>query len=109
MIILSTKKIPKGLIQNKKLDGKLYRSYTISMKTAISIPDFLYAEVNRTAEAQNIPRSKLFTKAIEEYLHNHKQDTVTQRLNTVYEKLEMQRSSEAGLEAIRELTKNDTW
>ena len=79
------------------------------MKTAISIPDFLYAEVSRTAKAQNIPRSKLFTKAIEEYLHNHKQDTVTQRLNAVYEKLEIQQSSEAGLETIRKLTKNDTW
>ena len=81
------------------------------MKTAVSIPDVLYAEAEETAKTLDIPRSQLFSRALEEYIQNHRESVITERLNSVYDKL-LQKDkdiSDAGIIAVRELTKNDTW
>ena len=54
------------------------------MKTAISIPDNLFKHAERTARNLKISRSHLFSVAIEEYLENHTQGQVAERLNSVY-------------------------
>ncbi len=90
----------------------LYRDYTDSMKTAISLPDSLYDEAERTAQTMGIPRSQLFARALEEFLEHHKRENITERLNQVYAGVQGSESrdiSAAGLESLRSLTKNDTW
>ena len=83
------------------------------MKTAISLPDALYEDAEKTARAMGIPRSQLFARALSEFLKRHKREEITQRLNEVYEKVENQTTpelrAEPSVETMRELTKNDTW
>ncbi|MBD2147578.1 ribbon-helix-helix protein, CopG family [Sphaerospermopsis sp. FACHB-1194] len=55
-----------------------------SIKTAISIEQSLYDQVNELATAMKIPRSKLFAIAIEEYLHRQKQHQILESINEAY-------------------------
>ena len=82
------------------------------MKTAISLPDRLYDEAEKTAKYLGLPRSQLFAKALEEFIQNHNRQHVTDQLNRVYTipaNNESARASDAGLDSLRELTKNDSW
>ena len=82
------------------------------MKTAISLPDRLYADAEETAKSMGIPRSQLYAKAIEEFISTHKQDKITDQLNEVYKNPNAFSESSisiVSLESIRELTKNDSW
>ena len=82
------------------------------MKTAVSLPDQLYQEAEKTAHELGIPRSQLFARALEAFISMHKRENITERLNRVYSKIdqsEFTQMTNASIEAIRELTKNDTW
>lgn len=82
------------------------------MKTAVSLPDQLYEEAERTAQSLGIPRSQLFARALEEFIATHKRENITERLNQVYSGLvptESDAVGDVGIEAIRNLTKNDSW
>jgi metal-responsive CopG/Arc/MetJ family transcriptional regulator len=82
------------------------------MKTAISLPDRLYADAEETAKALGIPRSQLYAKAIEEFISTHKQERITEQLNEIYaDSSDYSESaiSISSLESIRELTQNDSW
>jgi metal-responsive CopG/Arc/MetJ family transcriptional regulator len=82
------------------------------MKTAISISDALFEKAERSAQYMGISRSKLFAKALEEYIIKHNEEMVTQKLNEVYSKInsdEFSRDLDNGIESLRELTKNDSW
>ena len=54
------------------------------MKTAISIPDDVFSRAERFANGHKMTRSALFTVAVDEYLQQHREDDVTQKLNEVY-------------------------
>ncbi len=82
------------------------------MKTAISLPDALYSDAEKTAKAMGIPRSQLFAIALEEFINHHKREKITEKLDEVYK--DMEPASPSSMEAVslialRELTKNDTW
>lgn len=85
------------------------------MKTAISLPEHLYKDAEKTAKSLGIPRSQLFAKALEEYISKHKRGEVTEKLNEIYKKMDtdadahISRIETASLESLRELTKNDAW
>ena len=82
------------------------------MKTAISLPDALYADAEAMARAMGIPRSQLFAKALEEFISRRKKERLTEKLNQVYATIGADPApppSTAGLEALRELTKHDSW
>jgi metal-responsive CopG/Arc/MetJ family transcriptional regulator len=81
------------------------------MKTAVSLPDQLYAEAEKTAQSLGIPRSQLFARALEEFIEHHKRSNVTERLNQVYSRLthETLEVAEASLDSLRRLTKHDSW
>jgi len=82
------------------------------MKTAVSLPDQLYLEAEKTAQILGIPRSQLFARALEEFIALHKRENITERLNRVYSQVdqsEFLEMSNASVEAIRNYTKNDTW
>jgi metal-responsive CopG/Arc/MetJ family transcriptional regulator len=94
------------------LDVWLYFCYTETMKTAISLPDSLYTEAERTAKRLGIPRSQLYAKALEEFIQRHDRQMVSERLNKTYAQShgdEFDAISRAGLESMRKLTHDDTW
>jgi hypothetical protein len=58
------------------------------MKTAVSIPDDVFAGAERFARQKKKSRSKLFTDAIREYLARHAPDEVTAAMDRVCAELE---------------------
>ena len=83
------------------------------MKTAISLPDKIYFEAEETAQNLGISRSALYLNALTEYLKKYSRKNITEKLNEVYGSDdyhgEFEPISNAGLESLRELTKNDAW
>lgn len=83
------------------------------MKTAISLPDRLYKQAEKTAKSLGIPRSQLVAKALQEFISRHTQDSVTENLNKVYSNQQHKALDgtieESSIESMRELTKNDAW
>ena len=60
------------------------RSYTPNMKTAISIPDHIFAEAEKQAKRLGISRSEFYSIAIEKYIASMSQEEITAALNQVY-------------------------
>lgn len=54
------------------------------MKTAISIPDDVFAEAETLVQRLGITRSELYVAALREYLARRDQDAVTAALDRVY-------------------------
>jgi len=54
------------------------------MKTAISLPDALFAAVDALARKRGIPRSRLVAEALAEYVARHRHSRVTEQLDAVY-------------------------
>jgi metal-responsive CopG/Arc/MetJ family transcriptional regulator len=53
------------------------------MKTAISIPDDVFAGAERLARRTKKSRSQLFSDAVREYLARHTAEEVTEAMNRV--------------------------
>ena len=51
------------------------------MKTAVSIPDPLFAEAEKAARELNISRSKLVQTALEEFLQRRRDAAITEAIN----------------------------
>lgn len=60
-------------------------SYTLSVKTAISIPDTIFEQAEEAAKELQISRSELYTTALREFLSEKQSAHITERLNQVYE------------------------
>jgi len=54
------------------------------MKTAISVPDHIFEEVNKLAQENKTSRSRIFCAAVEEYLKKMKAHKLLEALNSVY-------------------------
>jgi len=52
-----------------------------TIKTAISLSDFIYEEMNSLARRLHVPRSQLFALAAEEFLQRHKNKDMVRRIN----------------------------
>jgi len=72
------------LFQELYIDNWYNISYTYDMKTAVSLPEELFKQAEKTAARLGIPRSRLFAQALEEFIDHHRSDSVTQRLNEIY-------------------------
>ena len=57
--------------------------YTPGMKTAVSVPDDLFAQVDRLARRSRRSRSEVYSAALREYLARHAPDEVTAGLEAV--------------------------
>lgn len=55
-----------------------------TVKTAISIQESLFNQVNNLAEELQIPRSQLFTLAVEEFIKRYENRCIFEALNEVY-------------------------
>jgi metal-responsive CopG/Arc/MetJ family transcriptional regulator len=69
---------------NKSIDNGIIISHTICMKTAISVPDHIFEEVDKLARESKTSRSQIFCIAVEEYLTKIKARKVLEALNSVY-------------------------
>jgi antitoxin MazE6 len=65
---------------------RYYLGYTFAVKTAVSIPDPLFRAAERLAKRLGMPRSRLYSRAIERYVSETQERDVTALLNQVYAK-----------------------
>ena len=59
--------------------------YTLGMKTAISVPDRIFAEAERLSRRLKKSRSQVYTEAVTEYIARHDPEAVTEAMNRVCE------------------------
>ena len=60
------------------------RSYTMRMKTAISLPDPLFHSAERLAARLGVTRSELYRRALSDLIARCDEDAVTRRLDEIY-------------------------
>jgi metal-responsive CopG/Arc/MetJ family transcriptional regulator len=60
------------------------RGYTLSMKTAISIPDHIFEEAERLARRLKKSRSHIYSRAVAEYIARHGSEHVTEAMDRVW-------------------------
>lgn len=79
------------------------------MKTAVSLPDDLFAQVDRLARRSHRSRSEVYRAALREYLARHQPDEVTVTLDSVV--AEVGSSSEGSFvdEAARRTLADADW
>ena len=53
------------------------------MKTAISIPEKVYAATEKMSKRLGVSRSELFSTAVREHVGNYRTDQVSERLKAV--------------------------
>jgi metal-responsive CopG/Arc/MetJ family transcriptional regulator len=58
------------------------------MKTAISLPDELFAEADRLARRLDKSRSQLYREAVAEYVARHDPEEITRLIDVVAERLD---------------------
>lgn len=66
------------------LDNRYNFCYTPAMKTAISLPDPLFAAAEQFAQEQGLSRSELYAQALRFYLQAHQAQAVTEALDKLY-------------------------
>ena len=54
------------------------------MKTAISIPDDVFENAERTAKKLGVSRSELYANAVAEFIERYRREGITEKLNDVY-------------------------
>ena len=54
------------------------------MKTAISLPDDVFASADTLARRMGLSRSALVTRALTEFIAKHRSAKVTERLDAIY-------------------------
>ena len=62
--------------------------YTPGMKTAVSIPDDVFAGAERLAHRTKRSRSEIYSAAVREYVARHSDDAVTEAMNAVIGKVD---------------------
>jgi predicted transcriptional regulator len=78
------------------------------MKTAISLPDEIFARADRMARRLRKSRSQLYREALEEYLLRHDPEAITRAMDEVAARLETGPSPFAS-EAARRILEGNEW
>lgn len=65
-------------------DELVIPGYTRTMKTAISLPDAIFAQTNALAKRLKKSRSEVIADALREHLRRAEDASITQRLDAVY-------------------------
>lgn len=74
-----------GPAERSGVDGRGHGGYTLSMKTAISLPKDVFEKAERLAKRARKSRSQLYCEAIREYVARHSPDEITETLDRVIE------------------------
>lgn len=75
--------------------------YTLSVKTAISLPDQTYERATRRARSLGISRSEFFARAAERYADELEAASVTEQINAAIDDGPMDESNAWAVEAGR--------
>jgi len=78
------------------------------MKTAISIPDDLFADAEKLARRMKTSRSQLYSRAVREYVVRHDADQVTEALDAICQE-ESPRYVAFATGAARRMLRNSEW
>jgi metal-responsive CopG/Arc/MetJ family transcriptional regulator len=78
------------------------------MKTAISIPDHVFAEAEKLAKKMKKSRSQLYSDAIAEYTARHSDDEITEAINRVIDSVGNE-NDEFVAEAARRTLARSEW
>ena len=78
------------------------------MKTAISIPDGVFEEVEEFAKSSQMSRSQLFTVAVSEYINRHAPDRVTTSMNEALKKID-ESGDEFAAQAANKILQDSEW
>ena len=79
------------------------------MKTAISIPDELFQDVERTAQQLGISRSELFARAARFYLDRHSPDEIRRSYDAGYRAVDSDEERRIRRAAARDLLSRVDW
>ena len=79
------------------------------MKTAVSLPDRVFAEAERLARRLKKSRSQLYAEALAEYVARHDEDQVTERINAALDAVGDPRPDPAMAEAVYRVLRNVEW
>jgi metal-responsive CopG/Arc/MetJ family transcriptional regulator len=79
------------------------------MKTAISLPDELFDQVERLAQRSGRTRSEVYATALREYLARHAPDEVTNTINRLIAELGQPESDGFVAAAAHRAMKNVEW
>jgi metal-responsive CopG/Arc/MetJ family transcriptional regulator len=77
------------------------------MKTAISVPDDIFAAADRLAKRLKKSRSRLYSEALGEYLARHAPDEITEALNSTLDQARQQPDRWASSAARRVLERTE--
>ncbi len=64
-----------------------FLGYTFGMKTAVSIPEDVFAGAERLAQRTKRSRSEIYAAAVREYIARHSGDAVTEAMNAVVDEV----------------------
>jgi metal-responsive CopG/Arc/MetJ family transcriptional regulator len=78
------------------------------MKTAISIPDDVFAEAERLAHTLNESRSQLYSRAVKEFVARHSPNRITSALDEVCDGLG-QPDDDFAAAAARHVLRRSDW
>jgi predicted transcriptional regulator len=81
---------------------------TSGMKTAISLPNDLFATADAFARRERLSRSELIARALREYLERHDQDCVTAQLDAVCADVDTRLSLEFARASLQ-VIERDEW
>jgi hypothetical protein len=79
------------------------------MKVAISVPDPLFRQAESAARRLRIPRSQLYSRALEVYLRQQRRPDVTERLDAVYGVREGDAADQTWLDAGLDVLRRVEW
>jgi predicted transcriptional regulator len=79
------------------------------MKTAVSVPDGLFAQVDRLARSSGRSRSEVYSAALREYVARHAPDEVTAGLDQVVEEIGDQGPDRLASAAARRTLATTEW
>jgi metal-responsive CopG/Arc/MetJ family transcriptional regulator len=55
-----------------------------NIKTALSVPENLFTQVNELAKEMNVSRSRVFVLAVEEFIERHQNRRLIEKINAAY-------------------------
>lgn len=97
-----------GCVRESSVELASDGGYTLGMKTAISIPDDVFAQADALAREMKQSRSQLYARAVREYVARHSADSVTAALNTACGQLAADDAAFVG-EAARQAGERIEW
>jgi len=76
-----------GAATARSLTERAPAGITFGMKVAVSIPDRVFEEAERLASQLKTSRSALYARALAAFVGNHAQDSVTETMNAVVDRV----------------------